>query len=124
MNLSSLHALKLVFGLNLGEITTDTKLAGEINMNAQDYASQLVSNFASDVFIYRSGDKCYNEMVTVIEARQWGASMRYQLLDQSIAELDEFNQILDLRNTSCLEALAWIPRDKHAELFKATLYGE
>lgn len=124
VNLASFQALKLVFGLDMGEITTDYELTGRNTEDAVSYAHTLTGHFIGDLFVYRSGHTSVNEMVIVSEQLQCGESMRYQVVDQDMPGIDELPQNIDVKNTSCLEVLAWLSKDKHHTFFKATLYGD
>ncbi|WYC17959.1 WbqC-like family protein [Vibrio phage vB_VneS_J26] len=123
VNLASLHALKLVFGLPTCDIETDIQLTGRNTEDAVTYAKILTAHFMGDLFVYRSGHTSINEMVIVSEARISGEAMRYQMVDQDLPGIDELPQQIDVKNTSCLEVLAWLPKEKHGDFFKATLYG-
>ncbi|AUR96023.1 hypothetical protein NVP1215B_105 [Vibrio phage 1.215.B._10N.222.54.F7] len=124
LNLASIKALKLVFNLPLGTIETDYELTGRNTEHFISYASRLVAYFMFDRFVYRSGHNSLNESAIVQEARQSGDSMRYQMVDQDMPGLELLPQTVDVKNTSCLEALAWLPVEKHTDFFKATLYGD
>ncbi|QNJ59209.1 hypothetical protein [Vibrio phage vB_ValS_PJ32] len=123
INLASIQALQLVFGLDLGEVVTDHYLTGRNESDAVSYARELTAHFMGERFVYRSGHTSINEMLIVSEALICGESMRYQVVDQNMPGLDRLPCSVDIKNTSCLEALAWLSVDDYAEFFKATLYG-
>lgn len=123
VNLASFHALALVFGFDFGDLTTDYNLTGRNTEDAVSYAHALTGHFIGDLFLYRSGHTSVNEMVIVSEQLQSGAAMRYQVVDQDMPGLEDLPQHIDVKNTSCLEVLAWLPQEKHKDFFKATLYG-
>lgn len=124
LNLASLTALKLIFNLPLGTIEADFELTGRKDEHFISYAERLTSYFMFDTFVYRSGHTSVNESAIVQDARQSGVAMRYQMVDQDMPGLETLPQTVDVKNTSCLEALAWLPVDKHTNFFKATLYGD